>query len=190
MSAARSSPDSLVNASSFDVTADARSGPIVPETSVRTDIALDPYLCYFTHSAEGVHSPTVATDKTEHDQALPLRGARILVVEDEFYIADDLRRALHAAGALVVGPVSTVVSAQAVLDRAEFDCAVIDLNLHGESALPLADRLAQLGKSFAIATGYGSETVPERLKGIPRIEKPFGPPVLVQLMKQLGCANP
>ena len=59
---------------------------------------------------------------------------------------------------------------------------LIDLNPHGESALQIADRLVQQKKSFAIATGYDSEFVPDRLKGIPRVEKPFDPPALLGLV--------
>src|SRR5579859_7516305 len=47
-----------------------------------------------------------------------------------------------------------------LIDEGAFECAVIHLNLHGESAIPLADRLVEHGKSFAIATGYGSMAVP------------------------------
>ncbi|MFL6737272.1 MAG: response regulator [Sphingomonas sp.] len=127
--------------------------------------------------------------ETKAVQELPLRGVRVLVVEDEYYIADDLRRELTASGARVVGPVSTIAKAQEALDRAEFDCVLLDLNLHGDSAVPIADRLLQQGKSFAIATGYGSSGVPERLKAMPRIEKPFDPPALLRIVAALSCAN-
>ena len=130
-------------------------------------------------------------DEKSHDnQRLPLQGARVLVVEDEYYIADDLRRELIAAGARVVGPVSTVPAAFEAIDRGEFDCAVIDLNLHGVSAVSVANRLIEEGKSFAIATGYGSDVVPDRLKGVPRIEKPFDPPALLRLVLTLSCGQP
>lgn len=116
-----------------------------------------------------------------------IRGARILVVEDEYFIADEVQRALRDAGATIVGPVSTLAGAHQALDRGEFDCAAIDLNLHGESALPIADRLASEGKSFAIATGYGMDSVPERLRHVPRIEKPFDHSAFMQLVGQLHC---
>lgn len=131
----------------------------------------------------------MVVDKTVHNQRFPLRGARVLVIEDEYYIADDLRRVLDGAGALVVGPMSTLSKAHQALDEGEFDCAVIDLNLHGQSAVPIADRLVEQKKSFAIATGYDSEVVPERLKGIPRIEKPFEPAAVLQLVEELNCAR-
>ena len=101
-----------------------------------------------------------------------LEGRRVLLVEDEYYIADDLRKALSEAGADVVGPCPTLLKALDAMDTQSFDCAVIDLNLHGESALPIADRLLDEGTPFAIATGYGSDSVPEHLKDVPRIEKP------------------
>lgn len=128
-------------------------------------------------------------EKKSPDQELLLSGKRVLLVEDEYYIADDLRRTLIAAGAEVVGPYATLAKARSALDRNSFDCAVIDLNLHGESAIPIADRLAQDGKSFAIATGYGSTAVPDRFHGVPRIEKPFDPPAVLRLVEQLSCAQ-
>ena len=128
-------------------------------------------------------------EESQPRQALELDGARILLVEDEYYIADDFRRVLSAAGATVVGPASTVESAERMVDEDAFDCAVIDLNLHGQSALSVADRLRERGKTFAIATGYGSGSIPERLMDVPRIEKPFDGPALLQLVTQLCCAS-
>lgn len=122
---------------------------------------------------------------TIHPRHAGLEDARVLVVEDEFYIADDIKRALIGAGAKVLGPYSTVAKALEALEAEQFDCAVIDLNLHGESAASIAERLTAMGKSFAIATGYGSPAVPEQFKQVPRIEKPFDPAALLNLMEQL-----
>lgn len=131
----------------------------------------------------------MATGETLFDQTLVLKGARILIVEDEYYIADDLRREFRAAGADVVGPVSTLETAHRALDENEFDCALLDLNLHGESAIPIADRLVERRTPFAIATGYGSGAVPDRFKAVPRIEKPFDPTALLQLVSELKCGQ-
>jgi DNA-binding NtrC family response regulator len=131
----------------------------------------------------------VGSEKANAGQTLRLNGARVLVVEDEYFIADDLRRTLDAAGALVVGPFSTLAKAKEAIAAGMFDCAVIDLNLHGESAVSLADQLLAAGASFAIATGYGSGAVPERLSTVPRIEKPFDPQAVVAALGALGCAQ-
>lgn len=127
--------------------------------------------------------------KTEQTQALDLTGTRVLLVEDEYYIADDLRRILTAVGAEVIGPCPTVEKASRALDVEAFDCAVVDLNLHGVSGVPIAERLFEQGKSFAIASGYGSAAVPEHLKKVPRIEKPFDPSAFLELVAQLSCAR-
>lgn len=111
-------------------------------------------------------------ENTHNDSRPDLRGKRILLVEDEFYIANDVARLLRELGAQVVGPVSTVEAAEKRIDKGDFDCAVLDLNLHGESAIGVVDRISATGRSFIIATGYGSPSVPERLRHAPRIEKP------------------
>ena len=127
--------------------------------------------------------------EAKQDLNISLEGRRVLLVDDEYYIADDLRKALSEAGADVLGPCPTLRKALHAMDTQSFDCALIDLNLHGESALPLADRLLEEGKPFAIATGYGSGAVPERLNDVPRIEKPFDPPALVHLLASMNDAR-
>jgi DNA-binding NtrC family response regulator len=122
-------------------------------------------------------------------QLPPLGGVRVLIVEDEYYIADHLRKTLRSAGAAIVGPVGSLKQAIEAIDAGAFDCAVLDLNLHGDSAVPIAGRLCGSGKKFAISTGYGRSAVPERLSHVPRIEKPFDPSAPLALMQQLGCAE-
>ena len=125
----------------------------------------------------------------DREEPLSLSGTRVLVVEDEYFIADDVRRILSGAGAEIVGPVATVAKAQQAIDRANFDCVVLDLTLQGESAIPVADRLVADSHVFAIATGYGSPAIPEHLKGLPRIEKPYDPKALLKLLEQLDCVR-
>ena len=121
----------------------------------------------------------------QRDTGAALQGTRILVVEDEYYIADDLQRALKGAGAEIVGPCGSVQPSLDAIAKGGFDCAVIDLSLHGESAEPIADRLESTGYPFAIATGYGSGAVPEQHKHVPRIEKPFDDAALLKIIEQL-----
>ena len=69
---------------------------------------------------------------------------KILVVEYEYFIADDVRRCLAEAGATVIGPKPTLAKATEAIAAGSFDCVVLDLNLDGESGIPLADGLAEL----------------------------------------------
>ena len=106
------------------------------------------------------------------------------MVEDEYYIADDLRRSLKGVGATIIGPMGSVAQAEAAVEKGDFDCAVLDLNLHGENAAGVADQLKIMGIPFAIATGYGSGAVPSRHSDVPRLEKPFDASQVIELVSR------
>jgi len=61
--------------------------------------------------------------------------------------ADDLANALRALGAHVIGPVTELADAMSV-EHDGFDVAVIDINLRGRSAFPVADEVMRVGKYF------------------------------------------
>lgn len=114
---------------------------------------------------------------------------RILVVEDEYFVAADLAQALAAAGTAVIGPVSTEDEALALLDAGErIDGAVLDINLRGEMVYPLADALRERGVPFVFATGYGASILPIRFRGVPRWEKPFDYRALAQSIPDILTA--
>ena len=114
-----------------------------------------------------------------------LSNARILIVEDEYYLADDLARALTRQGAEVVGPVGALDEAEILVGQGNFDCAILDINLRGEMAFPLADRLEAKGIPFIVASGYNSAAIPERFLAFPRIEKPFNPTEVIAAIPHL-----
>ena len=102
-----------------------------------------------------------------------LRGRRLLVVEDDYFLAEAIAGGLAAAGAEVVGPVGTIDDALDLLEAtAQLDGAVLDLNLHGEMAFPVADSLMELRVPFVFATGYDKAVIPTRFAGVRRCEKP------------------
>jgi DNA-binding response OmpR family regulator len=114
----------------------------------------------------------------------PLAGRRILIVEDEYYLADDLVRALQGQGAEVAGPVGTLAEAERLVAEGRIDCAILDINLRGEMAFPVADRLGEAGVPFLIASGYSRDHLPERFKGVPHLQKPFDPAQLLAVVPQ------
>lgn len=115
-----------------------------------------------------------------------LKGRRLLLVEDEFLIASDLARLLRQQGAVVLGPAATVRSALDLLATdASPDGAVLDVNLRGELAFPVADELWARGVPFIFTTGYSNDMIPDRFAGVPCCEKPFeGPEVVRALSSQ------
>lgn len=101
-----------------------------------------------------------------------LQGRRILVVEDEYLIADDMRRALSMAGAEVLGPAPTVDEAIALIETSDVDLAVLDVNLGGSPVWPVADMLTARGVPFVLTTGYDAVALPSAYLRTPRCEKP------------------
>lgn len=104
---------------------------------------------------------------------------RILVVEDEYLVAQDLVEDLRSLGAEVLGPVPSVKKAMAALDESpRLDGAILDVNLQGDMIFPVADRLAARDVPFVFTTGYGEGVIPERYAAVPRCEKPVTRPRL------------
>lgn len=115
-----------------------------------------------------------------------LKGLSVLIVEDEFYLADDLALALADVSAKVLGPFGRVEEARRVIeDGHEIDLAVLNINLVGDRVFPIADLLHQKGTPFLFATGYDPEIIPERLSGAPRLEKPVGTATVLRALEAL-----
>lgn len=72
------------------------------------------------------------------DHSRPLNGCRILVLEDEYFLANDLEAALAAHGAQVIGPAAKLSEARSLVARDGFDVAVMDVSLRDESAYPMS----------------------------------------------------
>lgn len=113
----------------------------------------------------------------------PLRGLRILVAEDEYLLAQDLAHWLAAAGATVLGPVTTVEDAIRLLGaERRIDGAVLDINLRGERAFEVADVLESLSIPFIFATGYEHASLPRRYAHVSRCDKPLTPETLTRTL--------
>ena len=105
----------------------------------------------------------------------PLSGLRILVVEDEFMIADLLAFMLEDLGCHVIGPFADVPSSLKAIEDYSVDAALLDANLGDSStSAPVAKALQALDLPFVVATGYGSLVLDdETLDRAPRVTKPF-----------------
>lgn len=110
---------------------------------------------------------------------LPLNGLRILIVEDDYYLATDAKMSIEDAGGKVVGPFATVEEARAALDVDGADLAILDINLGSGPAFDLARHLKKVKLPFLFATGYDEAVVPDDLKMVVRLEKPFHSAALI-----------
>ncbi|WP_294391111.1 response regulator [uncultured Sphingomonas sp.] len=103
-----------------------------------------------------------------------LTGKRILIVEDEYFIATDLKGVLADAGAVPVGPVADLEAGLAIASEGNLDGALLDVNLEGDHSFPIADLLTQRGVPYMFLTGYDDWALPDAYRGVPHATKPLG----------------
>ncbi len=106
-------------------------------------------------------------------QSQVLAGNRVLLVEDEALVAMVMRDMLTELGFHVVGPFGRSADAAAAARDEDVDAAVLDINLDGEAAYPVADLLAARGIPFVFVTGYGAESIDGRFAHVPVLQKPI-----------------
>jgi CheY-like chemotaxis protein len=113
-----------------------------------------------------------------------LEGYSVLVVEDDFLVAEVLVDILEDAGAKVVGPFGWVDEGVGAVNdsKGTIDCAVLDINLHGLKSYPIADALKAHNIPFVFTTGYSGEAIPDAYRPFPRYEKPFNPERLIRAL--------
>ena len=116
---------------------------------------------------------------------MSLTGKTVLILEDEPIVAMCLEDMLLETGAQVVVSAS-VAQALAAIGQASPDCAVLDVNLHGEKSYPVAARLDELGVPFVFATGYGNAEHPDQFAGCATITKPYR---FVDIRESLECGD-
>ncbi len=115
----------------------------------------------------------VAPIEAAHKPQPSVLGARVLVVEDESLLAMELAAALGGLGWEVVGPAATVEEAVRLIGETPLlDAAVLDVNLGGHLAYPIAERLRLRGVPFVFCTGYEQLDEQDRFRDCPIIRKP------------------
>jgi DNA-binding response OmpR family regulator len=96
-----------------------------------------------------------------HEVSFPLKGARLLVVEDDLLILMELEAVLTDAGAEFIGLCRTLKEALALAETEELAAAILDIRLGRETVAPAAKRLWERGVPFVFYTGQG-DTDPVR----------------------------
>jgi CheY-like chemotaxis protein len=112
-----------------------------------------------------------------------LRQKRILLVEDELMIRMLLEDMLGELGYTVAAEAARIEEALDAAKNADFDIAILDVNLNGQPISPVADALVARGMPFVFATGYGERGLPEPYRDRPTLKKPFQMDGLKQMLQ-------
>ena len=120
-----------------------------------------------------------------HQGGTSLRGKRILVIEDEPLVSMDLEASLRSAGFEVIGPAGNLGAAKRLIADAQFDAALLDVNLAGHPVDELAALLINKSVPFAFVTGYGREALPSAFGDAVVLGKPFNQDQLLAVVERL-----
>jgi two-component SAPR family response regulator len=119
--------------------------------------------------------------------AASLSGITVLIVEDNFVVADSLRYLIESNAGAVTAIVPTLERAFAALAAVTVDVAILDINLRGESVVPFAEHLRESGVPFLFLSGYRDEgMLPPDLRSHPRFDKPVEPESLFRTLRELA----
>ena len=102
-----------------------------------------------------------------------LKGLRALIIEDEYFVADDLRKILKKQGADLVKLSGTVEDAIRNIREDGFEFALVDINIRGEMTFALADEFRRRNVPFAFVSGYERRFNPRRFEDVPNWGKPY-----------------
>ena len=104
---------------------------------------------------------------------MSLDGVRVLIVEDEAIVAMLLEQMLEDLGCTVAGTAGQLAAAVTLVNGADADVAILDMNLAGDRVDPVARILADKAMPFVFASGYGEDGLSAEWRGRPVLPKPF-----------------
>jgi light-regulated signal transduction histidine kinase (bacteriophytochrome)/CheY-like chemotaxis protein len=138
------------------------------------------YLTEFPQSKAATSGPRLPIT----GQARALEGVSVLVVEDHVPAAFDLEQLLYKHGAAAVKIVASTFEALRIVETEPPDVAILDIDLDGETSIPVAEALASRQIPFVFAAGEGDlEQVPPKFRDIDVQLKPWSGEAVVRLLK-------
>ncbi len=116
----------------------------------------------------------------EQNHAQALRGARLLVVEDNFIILLQLESILLEAGAEIAGLCGSVEEALAMAEADDLAAAILDVRVGQEKVTPVAQKLRERGVPLVFYTGQAdTDPISSEWPGCAVISKPAPPSAIV-----------
>ena len=110
---------------------------------------------------------------------------RVLVVEDEMLVAMLVEDLVEELGHEVAASAAHLEEALRLAGSADFDVAILDLNLGGQRSVAVADVLAERSIPFMFASGYGAAGLPPEHRDAVVVQKPFAADDLSAALERL-----
>jgi CheY-like chemotaxis protein len=129
----------------------------------------------------------VSSSAVETHANAELRDLQVLVVEDSWHVANALKALLEELGVRVTGPAATPGEAERLLAARRPHVAIVDINLKGEMAYGLIDRLNETGVRVVVISGYAIPQVAQA-KVAAVLQKPFSAKSLLTVLRQAAAA--
>ena len=97
----------------------------------------------------------------------------VLLVEDEALIRMMFEDVLLELGHSIAAKAGDLASGLSFAKERDYQLAILDVNLKGRPAFPIADVVRARGKALLFVTGYGSAGLAADYKGAAVLQKPF-----------------
>jgi DNA-binding response OmpR family regulator len=113
------------------------------------------------------------------------KALSVFVVEDKAMIRLMVMDMLEELGCRVAAEAGDVEEAVKLARSADFDLAILDVNVKGKLITPVAELIRARRRPIIFATGYGSEGLPEEFRDLPALQKPFQLETLAALIDEV-----
>src|SRR5258706_4323107 len=97
----------------------------------------------------------------------------VLLVEDEALIGMMFEDVLLELGHSIAAQAGDLATGLTFAKQHDYRLAILDVNLNGTPAFPIADVVRARGKALLFVTGYGSAGLAADYKGAAVLQKPF-----------------
>jgi DNA-binding NtrC family response regulator len=114
-----------------------------------------------------------------------LAGRSVLIVEDQYLVAQAMCRSVEELQGHVLGPAPNVAAALAILDAETTHLALLDVNLGEEKIFPVLSELNRRRIPFIFTTGYESSALSPGHPAAPHLEKPVTTRALAEAVRKL-----
>lgn len=104
---------------------------------------------------------------------------RVLIVEDDSAISQLLQDGLARRQHVIAGTARDLAEGMRLASSADYDYAIVDVDLAGREALPLVELLEARRQPFVLITGmFLDDIASPQLRSMPLLVKPFDYPAL------------